>query len=130
MARRSSIIQRRRRMELLIVAASCLALIAFAFAASVVTEYWLSPSLAISGAIILVGISAGIVILARRSERYASDLAKCGWLRCPQCFFDLRGLPDVGRCPECGGPFSIQDLQARWQETTVENVDERSVEDK
>lgn len=29
---------------------------------------------------------------------------------CPNCYYDLRGLPD-GRCPECGCPFIAADLK-------------------
>jgi len=29
---------------------------------------------------------------------------------CLRCSYDLRGLPDTGKCPECGNPYSIRSL--------------------
>jgi len=36
---------------------------------------------------------------------------------CPECSFDLRHLPDNGRCPECGTGYSEFSLRAQWRET-------------
>lgn len=33
---------------------------------------------------------------------------------CAQCNYNLRGLPDPGRCPECGTPFDHADDRALY----------------
>lgn len=40
-------------------------------------------------------------------------------LPCPGCGYDLRGLTD-GRCPECGAPFRIEDLEPERPGLTLE----------
>lgn len=34
---------------------------------------------------------------------------------CGNCLHDLRGLGDAGKCPECGHPFSIDQLRRYWR---------------
>jgi RNA polymerase subunit RPABC4/transcription elongation factor Spt4 len=33
---------------------------------------------------------------------------------CPRCRYNLSGLPDPGSCPECGRPFSDDELSELW----------------
>lgn len=44
---------------------------------------------------------------------------------CPGCGYDQRGLPDSGRCPECGGAFVAGvafEAENRWVERTCVNL--------
>lgn len=34
---------------------------------------------------------------------------------CGNCLHDLRGLGDAGHCPECGHPFSLDQLRRYWK---------------
>ena len=34
---------------------------------------------------------------------------------CGDCLHDLRGLGDAGKCPECGHPFSLDQLRRYWK---------------
>lgn len=34
---------------------------------------------------------------------------------CGNCLHDLRGLGDAGTCPECGHPFSLDQLRRYWK---------------
>ena len=34
---------------------------------------------------------------------------------CGNCLHDLRGLGDAGNCPECGHPFSLDQLRRYWK---------------
>lgn len=34
---------------------------------------------------------------------------------CGNCLHDLRGLGDAGKCPECGHPFSLDQLRRYWK---------------
>ena len=48
----------------------------------------------------------------------ASDPKGAPWLRCLECGYDLRGLPDTG-CPECGTPFSEDALRTKHRSHPV-----------
>jgi hypothetical protein len=43
-----------------------------------------------------------------------SDIPNPGWLVCPTCSYDLRGLPE-NRCPECGTPFNPAELKFHYE---------------
>ena len=51
-----------------------------------------------------------------RGRRRAADLRACDWKRCERCFFDLRGLSDAGKCPECGEDYMIWKVRRNWRE--------------
>src|SRR3954447_23887863 len=52
-------------------------------------------------AIALVGVVLGLREAHARSRVMNSESRVC-----PGCNYDLRTLPDAGRCPECARPFS------------------------
>lgn len=69
---------------------------------------WIRPSTgAILGAQVLCYVlllAAGLIIGIRHVRNWRR-FARLGGRMCLRCGFDLRGLPDAGRCPECGEPF-------------------------
>jgi hypothetical protein len=68
---------------------------------------------------ILAVLAAGIgsVAFGRwQAKRLLDHLAACDWRCCYYCKFDLRGLPDSGKCPECGEPYAIEDVRRRWKD--------------
>ena len=34
---------------------------------------------------------------------------------CPECGYDLTGLPDKHACPECGREYTFEEIKAVWQ---------------
>jgi hypothetical protein len=47
--------------------------------------------------------------------RWRRKLLACHLKCCLACHQDLRGLPDEGRCPECGRDYDIGAVQAAWE---------------
>lgn len=41
--------------------------------------------------------------------------AKVGYFMCTDCGFELNGLPESGRCPECGELYSKPELEIEWK---------------
>ncbi|MBL8964369.1 MAG: hypothetical protein KF787_13495 [Phycisphaeraceae bacterium] len=53
---------------------------------------------------------AGVAILLNRRRRSLLDLLEhTGGRACAHCRHDLRGLDEVGRCPECGEDYRFAD---------------------
>ena len=66
--------------------------------------------------VVLLGfflVSQLIWFVALRSARlyYAREKIRV----CPLCSYFLKGLPDEGTCPECGGSYKIHLVQRIWQ---------------
>lgn len=47
--------------------------------------------------------------------RLRQRVTEVGALICPRCGHDLRGVPEPGRCPECGRWFTLTELRASWR---------------
>jgi hypothetical protein len=45
---------------------------------------------------------------------------------CPRCEYPLRGLHPKSNCPECGTPYSIQEVEAHWRMVLDEPQSHRS----
>jgi hypothetical protein len=48
------------------------------------------------------------------ARRFARRLADQGYRLCCFCDYDLRNLPDFGRCPECGEWYDIKVTCEEW----------------
>ncbi len=74
----------------------------------------LQPLMGLTGLVIIaanLGLSIARIYLRGRGSRIVKEH---DFLICPQCRFDLRGLSDPGRCPECGRTYSKNDLERTW----------------
>ncbi len=50
-----------------------------------------------------------------KSYRWRSRARTLQGRMCGNCLHDLRGLGDAGHCPECGHPFSLDQLRRHWK---------------
>ena len=57
-------------------------------------------------------------------RRRLRELTTCDWRRCLYCFFDLRGLPEHGTCPECGERYIIREVREEWKDAVAAEADE------
>ena len=48
-------------------------------------------------------------------ERYWSVVKASRFRICPDCYYELRGLREEGRCPECGYDFCKDHLEGDWR---------------
>lgn len=57
------------------------------------------------------------IFYCRRLRRRVVFRSLCAehFRRCPQCFYDLRGSPPSGVCPECGREYSGAQLSDDWR---------------
>jgi hypothetical protein len=65
-----------------------------------------------------MGTTAFTVILTYRFFRLRlirAFLAPNAGFVCPRCHFSLKGLPDIGACPECGTEYSRNAVVALWE---------------
>jgi hypothetical protein len=64
--------------------------------------------------LLLVLLLSGLVVPIMLTRRLRARLAESDWRRCLHCFFDLRGLPAHGMCPECGEAYEIDKVREEW----------------
>jgi rubrerythrin len=57
-----------------------------------------------------------IVLVVRHEKRLHARVRKMGYLFCPYCDYDLKGLPQKHVCPECGRPYDADELRREWEE--------------
>jgi predicted RNA-binding Zn-ribbon protein involved in translation (DUF1610 family) len=48
-------------------------------------------------------------------QRLKARLKRAGYRMCLWCGYELVGLPDAHRCPECGTNYDIRRVQAAWK---------------
>jgi len=63
----------------------------------------------------MVGMITCVVVLGVRTQR---DFALARRLRgqlCPTCMYDVTDLSDRGNCPECGMPYTKDQIVRQWR---------------
>ncbi len=56
-----------------------------------------------------------IVLDDKARRKFVARVADDEYRVCPQCGYLLSGLPDQGKCPECGRGYSIEELERIWR---------------
>jgi hypothetical protein len=56
-----------------------------------------------------------LLFWAVRTGRLKARLRATGGLLCPKCGYEMKGLDEVARCPECGRPFDRERDAAYWR---------------
>jgi len=71
--------------------------------------------------VLMTVIFATLIAWRECARRAALRLCRTAIARagksCSYCSFDLRGLAEIGQCPECGRWYSAADLQEVWLST-------------
>ncbi|MCE9620498.1 MAG: hypothetical protein K8R92_11420 [Planctomycetes bacterium] len=71
------------------------------------------PTPILAMAIFAVAFTA---IVSRRDLRLRVKAEQCGGRMCTACEYELTHAPDSGTCPECGTPYSIDEVVRAWTE--------------
>ncbi len=62
----------------------------------------------------LVWVALGVFLLKLKERRLARRIWDADGRLCPKCAYDLRGLPDRHRCPECGTEYEAASIRSDW----------------
>lgn len=85
--------------------------------------FWYPPASSLPFGIQLFGMTAGMVLLAalsfwlqlRELRLLMERLRQAKGRLCLRCQYNLDGLGDTGRCPECSEPFNIAETLKHWR---------------
>lgn len=86
------------------------------------TSAWRSKTLDSASSVLLVLVvlapfltmgTSGVYLF--QEYRWRSRARSFHGRMCGNCLHDLRGLGDAGKCPECGHPFSLDQLRCYWK---------------
>lgn len=58
---------------------------------------------------------AVFILLFLDKRRIKARIKACGYMVCVECGYELTGLGNSGRCPECGTPFEEESLRKTWR---------------
>ncbi len=73
------------------------------------------PYVVLAGiAVFVVGDKAWRQFGASVVSRLCREARENDGYLCLHCGYNLKGLPDQHRCPECGNPFDIEDVKEKW----------------
>lgn len=62
-----------------------------------------------------VAVAAMLGFVATDSLMVRRTIRRHNWLLCTQCCYPLSPSPVVGRCPECGMEYDVNEIRAAWQ---------------
>ena len=62
----------------------------------------------------LVWIGLWVVVMKWRERRLVRRVIESDRQVCPRCTYDLRGLPNEHKCPECGSTFELEVVRSTW----------------
>jgi hypothetical protein len=71
-------------------------------------------------AMIVAAVAWAAAAPARRDKRRFEELRARGFRQCA-CNYDLTGLPDDGKCPECGSDYTADVFRERWETSIREH---------
>jgi hypothetical protein len=71
--------------------------------------------LMVLGGCILVSILGVLLVLQGRRRGSRQVMARAGRL-CPRCRYPFLPTDEMGVCPECGDPFTLEDALMAWRE--------------
>ncbi len=66
--------------------------------------------------LVLVGVVVWIAAYSRCKRRLAARAVLHHMELCCACGYELTGLPDTHRCPECGAEYSKAEVVRKWRE--------------
>lgn len=82
---------------------------------SVIFQSYSVPGRRVLSILCLVLIVLSVVAGRWRRRRIGRHIRASDYRVCPQCRYLLAGLPDAGRCPECGFEYSKDILIKYWE---------------
>lgn len=62
----------------------------------------------------VLGVGVGFALNAWRERRIRRRVVRAGGQLCTSCGHSLCGLPEVGRCPECGREYRLDATMMAW----------------
>ncbi len=82
------------------------------------TRPWIRWGDVTAGVVVIVPfviITPSALLFAFKYLRWQKRARSLQGRLCGNCLHDLRGLGDAGTCPECGQPFSLDQLRLYWK---------------
>lgn len=62
----------------------------------------------------VLGVALGVALNAWRERRIRRRVVRAGGQLCTSCGHCLCGLPEIGRCPECGRDYRLEATMMAW----------------